>query len=181
MATKSVSPDVDALDPTPEFLTLSTGTEVRIERLKTRQLFKLLKIVTVGAGSILGDIQLSADTDPMEFAGQLTGLLISSIPEADDEAIEFIQSMVTPTDLIQRPRGKEQREANDLREEEFAIEMDNPEIEDVISILEAVIAAESGNIQALGKRLAAMFKMNVAQEQVNSSSKKSSAASTQAD
>ena len=41
--------ELDALDPDTAIVTLSTGTQVQVARLKSRQFFKLLRIVTRGA------------------------------------------------------------------------------------------------------------------------------------
>ena len=167
-----VSPDVDTLSPVPDEITLSSGTVVCVERLKTRQLFRLLKIVTAGAGPLLSSMSFSLD-DSEAFAGQLIGLIIASVPEAEDEAIEFIQGMVTPLGVIEKPRSKADKEANTELISQLAETLENPEIDDLITILETIVRNEADDIQALGKRLAAMFKMNLASAAVNSSSLKS--------
>ena len=160
MATKktdAVSVEVEALDPQPEIITLSTGLEVRVERLRTRGMFKLLKIVTRGAGPILMQMPLDFD-DPEAFVQQLLAVVVMSVPEAEDEAVQFIQSMVVPVGLIEHPKTNAQKEANKALIERLVEELDDPEVDDTISILETIILNEAGDIQALGKRLGSILK-----------------------
>lgn len=172
-AAKAVSDDVDAIAPVPGEITLSSGTVVRVSRLRTRELFKLLKIVTTGAAYLLPQLDFDM-SDREKFAGQMVGLIFTAIPEAEDEAIDFILAMVSPVDLIEKPKTKEQRASNEAKILALNEELQyNPEIMDTFSIIETVIATESDDLLALGKRLGAMFKMNVAQNAVNSSSSNS--------
>ena len=60
MTTESIETEVLLSEPTP--LTLSSELGVFVERLRTRQLMKLLKILTHGAGEALGDL-LSEGTE----------------------------------------------------------------------------------------------------------------------
>jgi len=167
----TTSKDIDALAPNSEPLELSSGTTVLIERLKTRQLFKLMKILTAGAGSLLANLSFSSDTDPMEFAGQLAGLVFVAIPEAEDEAIEFVQAMVAPANLVQSPRTKADRIENERLWGNLSAELYNPEIDDLISIIERIVRNEAEDIQKLGKRLASLIQMNQAQDAAKNSSK----------
>jgi hypothetical protein len=157
--------ELDALIAEPTTVRLSTGTVLQIERLRARQFFKLLRIVTRGALPAMQDMSLfkiGADMDAREFAGRFLSLMLLSIPEAEDEAIEFVQAMVTPVGLIER-RGLKLNKADAERNTELwtkvITDTDNPELEDLVTIIEAIVQREAADIQALGKRLAAMFKL----------------------
>lgn len=156
-----VSNDVDALDPAQpthiDSLVLSSGTTVNIEKLRTRQLFKLLKILTRGAGPLLGELDLDPNGDADNFVTQLLTLIAFSIPEAEDEAIEFIQSMVTDPRTIARPRNKDEKATNAALQFDLEDELANPELEDTLAIVEAIVKNEAGDIQSLGKRLISML------------------------
>jgi hypothetical protein len=89
--TTSANPDIDALLPVSREIVLSTGTRVDVQDLKTRQFFKLLRIVTNGAGPMLADLDLSTDQSPDEFAAKMLGIVILAVPNAEDEAIEFMR------------------------------------------------------------------------------------------
>lgn len=148
-----VSADVDALDPASSTITLSTGLVVDVDRLKTRGMFKLLKIVTRGAGPILMQMPLDFN-DNEAFVQQLLAVVVMAVPEAENEAIEFIQAMVTPEGFITRPRSEADKKKNKELIERLIDELEDPEIEDTLAIIETIVRNEAGDIQALGKRLA---------------------------
>jgi len=154
-----VPQDVEALSPEPDVITLASGFDVRVDKLKTRGMFKLLKIVTRGAGPII--MQMNLDFDNQEtFSGQLLGVVVMAIPEAEQEALEFIQAMVTPAEYNPdvRKDDKAGQQKNVELFERLARELDDPDIADTFSIIEKIVENEAGDIQALGKRLAAVLK-----------------------
>lgn len=147
----------ERLDPSPTGpLTLTTGKVVEVVPLKTREMMKLLKIVTRGAGSVLEQLMGELDlSDPAAFAQTLGALIIMSIPEAENEVIEFVQSIVRPANFDQVTDQK-------ARVEQLTIlmaELNNPELDDLISIVERVIRRESEDIRNLGKRIGTAFKL----------------------
>jgi len=158
--------EIDVLDPVPTTVTLSTGTVVEIEHLKARQFFKFLRIITRGALPAMQDMsvfKLDGEQDAKEFAGRLISLMLLSIPEAEDEAIEFIQSMCKPYGLIERRGGSKLNKQDVERNTELwtrvITDLDNPELDDLVTVVEAIVKREAADIQALGKRLSAMFKL----------------------
>lgn len=166
--------ELDALDPVPEQLKLSSGTFVLIEDLKARQFFKLLRIVTHGALPNMRDLsifQLDPDTSQDEFGARLLSVMVMSIPDAENETLEFVQSMCKPVGLIEgrRQLSKQDLERNADLWTKLLTDLDNPELDDLVTIIEAVVRREAADIQALGKRLAAMFKLAQKTGQVPSS------------
>lgn len=149
--------EIDTLDPQPTPLALASGTKIEVERLRTRQLMKLLRILTRGAGDLLGSLSIDAETSTEEFAGQLIGAVVISIPEAEDETIEFIQAMVSPLGLVP-VRTKGDREYNAKIGEALYEELQNPELDDLVTIIEQVVRNEAEHILALGKRLAVLLR-----------------------
>lgn len=162
--------DIQTVLSEPTEVILLSGRAVLVQRLKTRQLMKLMKILTRGAGQLLGEMSFGGDDD--DSLAQLAGAVIFSIPEAEDETIEFVRSMVLPAGLIDPQRTKTDAAHNAELLETLAHEFDNPELEDLLSVVEAVVVAETPHLKALGKRLAAMLKLvtnNVAASQSNDS------------
>lgn len=153
-----LEPEIDILDPQFSILTLSTGTTVKVERLKMRQLMKLMRILT-SAGHI-GALFSVDPEDNDAFATHLIAVAVASIPEAEDETVDFIRSLVTPADLHERPASKYQREENDEKIEALAYELQNPEIDDFIDIIEKVIRKEAPHLESLGNRLASLLPKN---------------------
>jgi hypothetical protein len=154
--------EMDKLDPIPESVTLRSGLVVQLESLKARQFFKLLRIITHGALPGMREAGLfdmdGLDTD--EFMGKLLSVTLLSIPDAEDETIEFIRSMCYPYGLIERKGlNKQDVDRNKILWEALDEELENPDLDDLVTILEAVVKRESEDIQALGKRLASMFKL----------------------
>lgn len=148
--------ELDRIDPVPDYLTLASGIEVHLLPLRTRQLFKLLRIITHGAGQQLLTSGIDFNDDPQVFIQKLLGLVLFSIPDAEQEAIDFLQSMVEPGDLCEkavRDMTKAEREGNIASWTALNMELFNPDPSDTIDIIELIVKRESGDLQALGKKL----------------------------
>lgn len=150
----SGSKDVKILSPEPDVVELSSGSVVRVKPIKTRETFALVRILTRGAGSVLTDFEFDRE-NPEVFQRQIITLLVMAIPEAEDEAIEFVQLMVEPTDpsWVARPKTKEQRKNNEALLTDLYEELENPEVDDLVSIIVAIVTNEAEHLLALGKRL----------------------------
>lgn len=163
---EAVPDEIDALDPLPTRVTLSSGLEVDFEQLKTRQFFRLLRIITKGAGPALSDPELytlSPGAKAEEWGQKILALLFLSIPDAEDEAVAFISSMVRPVGLAdpRKPGGftKPERANNDRLWREFSDTMANPSIEDTYTVIEGVIRREADDLVALGRKLMKTIQM----------------------
>jgi hypothetical protein len=157
--------EIDRLDSPDNVVELVSGTKVRILSLRMRQLFKLLRIITRGGAVYLPTLRdalaSAGDDDSAEILGtQLMSIAVFALPEAENEAIEFIHSVV---DIVDPMPGadKQAREFNNSKRSLLLAELDNPEIEDLLTIIEAVVNQEKSDLMALGKRLAAMFKVAI--------------------
>jgi hypothetical protein len=166
--------DLLALVGNPEPVTLESGFGVQILDLKTRQLLRLLKIITTGAGPLLPSFKLYEDDQtPEEFGAKLLGLIIIAIPEAEDETIDFVQSMVQPAGL-RAERSKSDKIANEPLWSALRVQLENPSLDDLVTIFEEVVQREAPHIQSLGKRLSSIWTLAVKTAQVGQSSKSSS-------
>lgn len=153
--------EIDALDPRATPIQLSSGTWILIEALRARQFFKLLRIITHGALPLLRDAGLfEVDQDPEEFGQKLLSVMVMAVPDAEDQTIDFLLSMVKPHGLTERrPINKQDKENNERLWQIVYAEMSNPDLGDLLTIVEAIVRQEAKDIQALGKRLAAMFQI----------------------
>ena len=153
--------ELDRIDPEGEIIALEDGTKVRVVRLRTRQFFRLMKVLTHGGGEALVKL-IDFNAPAEEFTQRLSMAVLFSIPDAEAEAVSFIQSMVRPPDVappeIERVT-KDKAEADDAKYAELHRKMFNPPLEDTVSVIEQVIRQEAGDIQALGKRLAGLMKL----------------------
>jgi hypothetical protein len=155
--------DLDRIDPVPDSIALSSGIKVHVLPLRTRQLFKLLRIITHGAGQTLMNSGLDFKEDSDVFLQKLLGIILFSIPDAEQETIDFLQAMVEPSDLTDKPLrdlSKKEREDNIASWTALNMEMFNPDPSDTIDIIENVVRREATDLQALGKKL--MSFLNVA-------------------
>jgi len=154
--------ELDRLDPDPVTCKLSTGFTVEIVRLRTRQFFRLLKVLTHGAGPALMRSGLDFRSGGEEFASKLIMLVVMSIPDAEQEAIGFLQSMCKPSGLTDKPDTqltKQQREDNQALWDQFNTELFNPEPSDTLDLIEQIMRQEAPELQALGKKLQKMLEM----------------------
>lgn len=146
----SAADEVERLVPDPKKpFTLSDGTRVVAKPLKLRELLAALKIVTRGATMAMGGIRF--DLNDEAFIQSMLGLFLFAIPEAEEEVVEFLQVMLEPAGPF--ATKEEKQNAQDRLEEV----LDNPDLEDVLSVVEAVIRRESKDLRSLGKRLENML------------------------
>ena len=154
--------ETDRLDPPTEYLTLENGLRVRRLPLRMRQLFRLLRIVTRGGAQYLPMLReamagaTSGEDGAEVFGTQLLAVALLALPEAEDEAVDFISSVVEPAELS-LGSDKAATARNEGLRVELGTELFNPDPQDVVSILEAVVTAEKDDLVALGKRLAATW------------------------
>jgi hypothetical protein len=152
--------DAEVIVPDDEIIELTTGLRLRLQALKSRQFLKLLKIVTHGAGGMLFNVNISASDTPEEFGAKLLAVIGYAIPDAENEVIDFLMSMAEPAELKKgRKLSSAEKEENKQILEQFLEEMDNPTMEDLVTLVEAIVMREASDLQALGKRLMGMFKM----------------------
>lgn len=153
--------EIDILDPQARFLTLKgNGVDVEIVPLQTRQLFRLLRIITHGMGARMGNLDFSGGSDA--FVSQLMTMVFMAIPDAEDETLDFLKSMVKPQGLT-----GESKRTDQLTKQELEINQGlwtrvnealfNPEPEDLVALVERIIKFESPNIQSLGKQVLALL------------------------
>lgn len=171
--------DIDTIISDPAPLVLSSGLTVLVERLKTRQMMRLMKIVTRGAGGALSDLRMEAGEGAREFASKFLAAIVFSIPEAEDETLSFVRSMVTPSGLIVARGGisKAEEEINENLLSAVDDAFDNPDLEDLVLVLERIVTVEAPHLVSLGKRLALLLKVQQ-QAQAAKSPKTSSKATS---
>ena len=158
MTTEEDSVDLSFLDESSTIVTLQSGMRVKVERLKLRATMALLKILTRGAAPILADLFAESGAEDEEFATKVLGSLLLSVPEAPDETVEFLLRIVSPADLRRnRVLSKDDKFTNTQLQDRLTAELSDAELDDVVTIITAVITQERPHLQALGKRLALLM------------------------
>lgn len=162
--TPETAPEVEPITPAPPrdeterldppvtaVIALESGTEIEIEALRLRQFLRLLRIVTRGASDILDSANLDFE-NPQEFLQTFLAMVLFSIPEAEEETVVFLQSMVRPKNLTGNP-------SKDLiTTRELSLELENPSLDDTMTIITSIVQKESEDLRSLGKRIAGMLK-----------------------
>lgn len=156
--------ELDIFDPENKEVTLQSGFKIEIVPIKTRQLFRLIRILTQGISASAGDVNLAElfqseagedqESVDAEQASRLVGFLVYSIPEAEDETVDFLESMAKPVGLIETQKlSKADSKFNEDLWAEYSIQMFNPDIDDLVSMLEIIIVNELPHLKSLGKRI----------------------------
>lgn len=154
--------EIERLDPEPDApFKLETGLEIRVVPMRTRQVFRFLRILTHGAGGAVLAGGLDFNDKPEEFAQKLLAIATLAIPDAEQETMEFLASMCEPAGL-RKPRageklGDEADRANQELWDRLNTDLFNPDPLDAIDIIERIILNEATDLQALGKRLGRMM------------------------
>jgi hypothetical protein len=154
--------EIDRLDPLPgEPITLTTGLSVVTVPMRTRQVFRLMRILTHGAGAAMLAGAMDFNADPAQFVSRLLSMALLAIPDAESETIEFIASMCEPTDL-KKPVGTQElsdeaKASNQKLWDRLNTDLFNPDPLDTIDLIERIIQTEGADLQALGKRLGRMM------------------------
>lgn len=170
--------DIEALDPELKTLTLSTGLKVEIQRLKLRQLLRALKILSAGASPALAQLA-NEDSNTEDFAQTLLVAMAVAIPEAENETVDFLVSMLLPVGFHKgRVVSRAKQEENDKLLQELDDSFYNPDLEDLLDVVEAIVETEAPHLKALGNRLATLLKAQ--QKSAVAKQKKSSTATSKA-
>lgn len=136
-------------DPTQPLM-LTSGTVFRIKQMRLREMLRLLRIISYGATNMVDALDLNFD-EPDEFVQTFVAMVIFAIPEAEDQTVDFLQSMVD----IGHPTGNPK--LDDTARLELAREMANPDLQEAVTIITAIVAHEGRDLAALGKRLRSLF------------------------
>lgn len=148
--------ELDRLDPQPVTCKMSTGLQVEVVRLRTRQFFRLLRVLTHGAGPAMMQAGLDFRESAEDFTQKFLMLVVMSIPDAETEAIGFLQSMLKPAGLADKPesqQSKAEKEDNAELWKQFNTDLFNPDLDDTLELIETIVRREAPELQALGKKL----------------------------
>ena len=140
-ATEVFDPDLPRLILDPD----GRAWEVELVPMRTRELMRLLRILTNGAAWIFPTLMEAEREDgPEAVLEQLIAALVLAIPEAEGPTLAFIKCMV---------RLPKDGESTKAERAQLDIYLDNPEPEDIITIITAIAEEEGGDLVSLGKRL----------------------------
>ena len=120
------SPDLSVILPDTARLEVD-GIEVRVKRLRAREVLALARIIASGLGDGVMDMRVDWN-DSEEVKGALLGMMLVALPLAEEEAIAFFRTLVVPVDSS--------------RAGELADLMGNPDPGVLLDLLDAVVDQE---------------------------------------
>jgi hypothetical protein len=149
----TLADEMDALVPDTGASILIGGVPCTVNRIRTREMLALLRILTRGLGPMIQPMLDQIDWSSTEgTVGHLGGMIVIASAEAPDATIEFVRSVVTP----EYDRDKDLTEQNMA----FVQAVDNPDPVVIIDIIDRVVEQEREDIAALvGKAKAVFAKM----------------------
>jgi hypothetical protein len=123
-------PDLEVILPLPTECTVG-GIPVTVRHLRAREFFMLMGVLTNGLGPAMGNMDFTGG----DVEAKLLAALVMALPNSYDRFLYLCRDIVEPVD---------ERRASELRGY-----MENPEVEDLLPIVDAVIANEHENIESL--------------------------------
>lgn len=136
-------PDLDVIVPDLENLVIA-GIPVTINRLKSREFFKLIRVFTNGLGSSFDMFNIDT-SDRKELVATISAMAVFAIPNALEEFIDFAAEICKP----QTPS-----DAGAL-----ALVMHNPDPDDLLWVIAAMARQEADDFVSLVKKAQAAIKM----------------------
>jgi hypothetical protein len=124
------------------------GVAARVGRLRSREVFALAKIISAGLGGGIPNLDFD---DEEELKGQVVGLMIVALPNAVEETVAFLMSVVHPVN------SKDERKLRSI--------LNNPAPGDLIKIVEVLVDQEAGdlidlvgNVQAVATKIRGLYR-----------------------
>lgn len=135
--------DIDAIAPDASGKFVVGTFEVRVRRLKTREFLALMKVLTSGLGGGLAQVRIDFST-PEHTANDFAALMLLAVPNAVEEFAVFLATVVEPVNPDERAAV-----ARYLH--------DNPELDEMLSIFEAIAVQEREDLSMLAGKAQAMW------------------------
>jgi hypothetical protein len=120
------------------------GVPCVVNRIRTRELMLLARVLTRGVGANLRMVDFDSD----DVDSQIMGLLIVAIPEAGDEILDLIRALVRP---------EEKLPDKDPRAATFHAEMANPDMDTTLDVLAVLVRQEKETFPLLVGKVKVLF------------------------
>lgn len=154
--------DLQSVIPEPPGELVVAGVPCTVNRVRTRELMLLARVVTRGIGENMSMVDLEKFDEG--GAEQLLGLLVVALPEAGDEVLDLLRVLIQPREPITE---------NGVRKG-FAAEMENPDVSLTLDALAIMVSQERetfpllvGKFRMLFRAASVLWTRQAAQEQHN--------------
>jgi hypothetical protein len=136
--------DLETLIPAlPSEVTVA-GVLCTVNRVRTRELMLLARVLTRGIGENMKMVDFEDDA----AESQILGLLVVAIPEAGDEVLDLIQALVKPAEKLPD---------SDPRARAFREEMANPDVATTLDVLGVLVRQEKDTFPLLLGKFRVLF------------------------
>ncbi len=119
--------------------------ECEVGRLKTREFFALMRVLTRGMGGQVVSL-FEAGLPTEELGARFVGALLMSLPQAENDFLLLMKQMVRPVDPAMA--------------EPLKAALDNPELEVLMQVAETIALQEAGELTRLGKAARSWWEVN---------------------
>jgi hypothetical protein len=138
--------DLERLVPQlPESVTVA-GVLCSVNRVRTRELMLLARVLTRGIGENMKMVEFDGDAGDVE--AQILGLLVIAIPEAGDEILDLLRAIVRPAETLSD---------DDPRAAAFHAAMRNPEVDTMLDTLGVLVRQERETFPLLVGKFRVLF------------------------
>jgi hypothetical protein len=136
--------DLESLIPQlPEKVTVA-GVPCVVNRVRTRELMLLARVLTRGIGENLNMVDFDGD----DAESQIMGLLVVAIPEAGEEVLDLVRALVRPAEKLPD---------KDPRAGAFHEEMRNPDVDTTLDVLAVLVRQEKETFPLLLGKFRVLF------------------------
>jgi hypothetical protein len=135
------TPDAEVIVPEVPTVTVN-GIECRVNRIATREMLSLVRLVGLSMGTALTQMRFSWDK-PDQVAQEFAALLLMAASMSQDESLLFLSQLVQPLDDGQRGKLATYLQGN-------------PDPGDTLELLTQVALQEADNLVAIVGKVQAM-------------------------
>ena len=134
-------PDLDAIVPAEGVVEIE-GVKYKVKRLRLLELASLMRVVSVGAGPALAQLQDAFDGDE-DMTSQVMAVLVVSLPNAIGEFVEFLNVVLVSEDG-KSPEG-----------------LVNPDLDVLLDVVGIIVEQEKDDLPALVGKAKRLWSLQV--------------------
>lgn len=134
--------DLNVIVPEKGGVVLVDGAEYRVKRIRLIELASFMRVISTGAGPVLMQAGALFDNEE-DMTGQITGLVIVALPNAVEEFIDFLNTVLEPVGEVED--GK----------------IVNPDPTAVLDVVALMVEQEKDDWQALMGKARQMWEITV--------------------
>lgn len=124
-----------------------SGLDVLVDELKLVHLFDLLELLEKTSMSV----NLSPDQDVEVFSNSLVAAIAFSAADNQADLSALLRAVLRPASLVKNPKTSDAKQINEALWTQLYDELEDPDIEDLIDVVKAIVHKSADTIIALGR------------------------------